>query len=106
MAIWAHRSAPSRGGPRRAQAGAAFIMLDPAYPPARLVEILRARRAARLVRLDAAGRAAGRGGACSPEAAAAARLDLLPAAAAAAAGLARRSREPPPVAVGPDDVAL
>ncbi len=42
VAIWAHRSAPiSWAVMGTLAAGGAFVMLDPAYPAARLVEILR-----------------------------------------------------------------
>ncbi len=42
VAIWAHRSAPVAWAVLGAlAAGGAFVMLDPAYPAARLVEILR-----------------------------------------------------------------
>jgi amino acid adenylation domain-containing protein len=42
VAIWAHRSAPVAWAVLGAlAAGGAFVMLDPAYPAARLIEILR-----------------------------------------------------------------
>src|SRR6185436_4050713 len=41
VAIWAHRSAPvAMAMMATAWAGGAFVMLDPAYPPARLAEII------------------------------------------------------------------
>ena len=45
VAVWAHRSAPVAWAVMGAlAAGGAFVMLDPAYPAARLVEILRLAR--------------------------------------------------------------
>jgi amino acid adenylation domain-containing protein len=42
VAVWAHRSAPLAWAVLGTlAAGGAFVMLDPAYPPARLAEILR-----------------------------------------------------------------
>jgi amino acid adenylation domain-containing protein len=42
VAIWAHRSSPAAWAVLGTlRAGAAFVMLDPTYPPARLVDILR-----------------------------------------------------------------
>ncbi|HVH13668.1 MAG TPA: condensation domain-containing protein, partial [Longimicrobium sp.] len=56
VAVWADRSA---GLPRALlaawKAGAAFVVLDPAYPPARLVEYVRIARPAALLVLPGAG---------------------------------------------------
>ncbi|HEV2844971.1 MAG TPA: amino acid adenylation domain-containing protein, partial [Thermoanaerobaculia bacterium] len=107
VAIYAHRSAPlALSVLGTLKAGAAFTMLDPAYPPARLAEILRLAGARALVRLEAAGPL--------PDAVEAwlaetghARMDLPRGGAAAAlARLAGFSDEPPAVTVGPDDVAV
>jgi len=56
VAVWSHRSAPlvwAILGVLRT--GAAFMILDPAYPEARLLEILKLARPHGFLRLDAAG---------------------------------------------------
>ncbi|HKH49381.1 MAG TPA: amino acid adenylation domain-containing protein, partial [Thermoanaerobaculia bacterium] len=56
VAIWAHRGAPlvwAILGVLRA--GAAFVILDPAYPEARLLEVMKLARPHGFLRLDAAG---------------------------------------------------
>ncbi len=56
VAIWAHRSAPIAWAVLGTlAAGGAFVMLDPAYPPARLVEILRLAEPRAWLELAAAG---------------------------------------------------
>jgi amino acid adenylation domain-containing protein len=56
VAIWAHRSAPVAWAVLGTlAAGGAFVMLDPAYPPARLVEILRLAEPRAWLELAAAG---------------------------------------------------
>ncbi len=56
VAIWAHRSAPVAWAVLGTlAAGGAFVMLDPAYPPARLAEILRLAEPRAWVALAAAG---------------------------------------------------
>jgi amino acid adenylation domain-containing protein len=107
VAVWVHRSAPVAAAVLGAlKAGAAFTMLDPAYPPARLVEILRVATPRALVRLEAAGPL--------PDAVEAWLIEAgcrqvdLPRGGAAAVleRLAGFPDEPPAVAVGPDDVAV
>jgi amino acid adenylation domain-containing protein len=105
VAVWAHRSASLAWALLGSlKAGAAFLILDPAYPLARLRQYLEIGRPAALLVVDGA----------PPlpeevEAAASGRLRLLlpPRSEAEARGfLADRSGEPPPVEVGPDDVAV
>ncbi|HEX8393776.1 MAG TPA: non-ribosomal peptide synthase/polyketide synthase [Longimicrobium sp.] len=56
VAIWAHRSAALvRGLLGTLRAGAAFVVLDPAYPSARLAEYVRLARPAALLRMETAG---------------------------------------------------
>jgi amino acid adenylation domain len=56
VAIFAHRSAPLVPALLGImKAGAAFLILDPQYPPARLVEYLRMARAKAILHLQAAG---------------------------------------------------
>jgi len=55
VAIWGHRSAALvRALLATLRTGAAFLVLDPAYPPGRLVDYLRIARPAALLRLSAA----------------------------------------------------
>ncbi len=107
VAVVAHRSAPVALAVLGAlRAGAAFTVLDPAYPAARLVETLRLAAPRALVRLEAAGplpdaveawlAAAGCPRIDLPRGGAAACLDRLAGFQAAA----------PAVAVGPDDPAV
>ncbi len=107
MAVWAHRSAPVAAAVLGAlKAGAAFTMLDPAYPPARLVEILRIAAPRALVRLEAGGPLPDAVDAWLIEAGCA-RVDLPRGGAAPVlARLAGFPDEPPAVATGPDDVAV
>src|SRR6185295_1726333 len=103
VAILAQRSAPLVQAVLGAlKAGAAFVMLDPSYPPFRLVEMLRLAEPRALVCLEAACRV--------PEAVEAwlatvpcARL-VLPCR-GASPELAALSCEPPSIAIGPDDAA-
>jgi amino acid adenylation domain-containing protein len=56
VAVWAHRSAPVAWAVLGAlRAGAAFVMLDPTYPPARLLEMLRLAAPRAWVEIAAAG---------------------------------------------------
>ncbi|HVF59868.1 MAG TPA: amino acid adenylation domain-containing protein [Thermoanaerobaculia bacterium] len=56
VALWGHRSAPLVAGLLATlESGAAFVVLDPAYPAARLVETLRLARPAGFLELEAAG---------------------------------------------------
>ncbi|MFL6236839.1 MAG: amino acid adenylation domain-containing protein, partial [Thermoanaerobaculia bacterium] len=107
VAVWAHRSAPVAAAVLGAlKAGAAFTMLDPAYPPARLVEILRVATPRALIRLEAGGPLPDAVDAWLAEAGCA-RLDLPRGGAAAVlARLEGLPAEPPAVATGPDDVAV
>ncbi len=107
VAVWVHRSAPVAAAVLGAlKAGAAFTMLDPAYPPARLVEILRVATPRALVRLEAAGPL--------PDAVEAWLIETgcrqvdLPRGGAGAVleRLAGFPDAPPAVAVGADDVAV
>ncbi len=107
VAVWAHRSAPVAAAVLGAlKAGAAFTMLDPAYPPARLVEILKVATPRALVRLEA-------GGPVPDEVeiwlieAGCVRVDLPRGGVAPVlARLEGLPGEPPAVATGPDDVAV
>ncbi|HEY3570035.1 MAG TPA: amino acid adenylation domain-containing protein, partial [Thermoanaerobaculia bacterium] len=108
VAVWAHRSAPVAAAVMGAlKAGAAFTMLDPAYPPARLVEILRIATPRALVRLEAGGPLPDGVEAWLIEAGCA-RIDL-PRGGGAGPVLERLAGlpgEPPAVTTGPDDVAV
>ena len=105
VAVYAHRSPAlvwSLLG--ISKAGAAYLILDPAYPPARLQAYLELAQPRALLRLEAAGP--------MPDALAAfaRRLNLrgtydLPAGLAAPAFLAARSPLPPAIEIGPDDLA-
>jgi amino acid adenylation domain-containing protein len=56
VAVWAHRSAPVAWAVLGTlRAGAVFVMLDPAYPPSRLVEILRLAEPRAWLEVSAAG---------------------------------------------------
>ncbi|HEX8904354.1 MAG TPA: condensation domain-containing protein, partial [Longimicrobiaceae bacterium] len=56
VAVWAHRSAPMvRALLGALRAGAAFVALDPAYPPARLAEYVRIAAPRGFLRIAAAG---------------------------------------------------
>jgi amino acid adenylation domain-containing protein len=56
VAVWAHRSAPVAWAVLGTlRAGAAFVMLDPTYPPARLLEMLRLAAPRAWVEIAAAG---------------------------------------------------
>jgi amino acid adenylation domain-containing protein len=56
VAIYAHRSAPVAWAVLGTlRAGAAFVLLDPAYPPARLIEMLRLAEPRAWLALEAAG---------------------------------------------------
>ncbi|HKV06686.1 MAG TPA: amino acid adenylation domain-containing protein [Thermoanaerobaculia bacterium] len=95
VAIWAHRSAALPGAVLGIlRAGAAFLVLDPAYPAPRLVEYLRLSRPRALVTIP---------GAPAPppevEAEIAFRVDLPAVSADGSAGA-------PPVESGPDDLAV
>jgi len=104
VAISAQRSAPLVQAVLGAlKAGAAFVMLDPSYPPLRLVEMLRLAEPRALVCLEAAGRL--------PEAVEAwlsavdcARIELP--CRGASPKLAAVAVAPPSIAIGPDDAAV
>ncbi|HSU83067.1 MAG TPA: amino acid adenylation domain-containing protein, partial [Thermoanaerobaculia bacterium] len=107
VAVWAHRSAPVATAVLGAlKAGAAFTMLDPAYPPARLVEILCIAAPRALVRLEAGGPLPDGVDVWLIEAGCV-RIDLPRGGAAPVLErLAGLPGEPPAVATGPDDVAV
>jgi amino acid adenylation domain-containing protein len=102
VAVWAHRSAPLVRALLAAwKAGAAFVSLDPAYPPARLAEYVRIARPSALLRIDA-------GGEVPPEVAEALGATVKSAVVLAAKGkdgVEDQSAEAPAVDVGPDDLA-
>jgi amino acid adenylation domain-containing protein len=107
VAIYAHRSAALAGAVLGVlKAGAAFLILDPAYPPERLAEYLRIARPRGFVELQEAGELPAALGEFVAESDCRCRL-TLPAFAAAAAWreLERFSDEEPAVEVGADDVA-
>ena len=102
VAVWAHRSAPLVRALLAAwKAGAAFVSLDPAYPPARLAEYVRVARPSALLRIPA-------GGEVPPEVAQALGATVkstLVLAAKGRDGVEDHSAEAPPVDVGPDGLA-
>jgi amino acid adenylation domain-containing protein len=110
VAIYAHRSASVVWAVLGTlKAGAAFLLLDPAYPPSRLVDYLEIARPAACLAVQGAGEPAPP----TPEveqalAALSLRLRLeLPARSAAAASelLAGYPATPPEIETGPDDLA-
>ncbi|HEV7671238.1 MAG TPA: non-ribosomal peptide synthase/polyketide synthase [Thermoanaerobaculia bacterium] len=87
------------------EAGAAFTILDPAHPPARLVDTLRLARPRGFIALEAAGPAAPEIEACLDELDVTGRL-LLPAAGSGHEDPAAGEPElPAGVEIGPDDLA-
>ena len=107
VAIWAHRSAPLPWAILGAmRAGAAFVVLDPAYPPSRLAAIVRLAEPKALVAVAAAGPVALEVVAALSEAAASGAVTLPGGGPRAALAEAAPWPEPPRVAVGADDVAL
>ncbi|HST63407.1 MAG TPA: AMP-binding protein, partial [Longimicrobium sp.] len=102
VAVWAHRSAPLVRALLAAwKAGAAFVSLDPAYPPARLAEYVRIARPSALLRIGA-------GGEVPPEVAEALGATVKSTVVLAAKGrdgVEDQSAEAPAVDVGPDDLA-
>jgi amino acid adenylation domain-containing protein len=102
VAVWAHRSAPLVRALLAAwKAGAAFVSLDPAYPPARLAEYVRIARPSALLRIGAAGEV-------PPEVAQALGATVKSTVVLAAKGkdgVEDRSAGAPTVDVGPDDLA-
>jgi amino acid adenylation domain-containing protein len=102
VAVWAHRSAPLVRALLAAwKAGAAFVSLDPAYPPARLAEYVRIARPSALLRIGA-------GGEVPPEVAQALGATVKSTVVLAAKGKDGAEDQPaqaPPVDVGPDDLA-
>ncbi|HEX8720257.1 MAG TPA: amino acid adenylation domain-containing protein, partial [Pyrinomonadaceae bacterium] len=105
VAVYAHRGAALVGAVLGVlKAGAAFLILDPAYPPGRLAEYLRIARPRGVVELEEAGELPAALGEFFAEPGC--RLSL-PAFADAEAwgGLGRFSDEDPAVEVGPDDLA-
>jgi amino acid adenylation domain-containing protein len=109
VAVWAHRGAPLAAAVLGTlRSGATLVMLDPAYPPARLVAMLEAATPSALVELEAAG---------EPPAAVvetlenlgSARLALSPQGLLRAPGMSdgpeHASEHPALPEVGPDDIA-
>ena len=87
------------------KAGGAFVILDPAYPAARLIETLRIAAPRAFLRLTEAGRLPAELDSFLDSLPGCIRLDLGPAAPEERV-LAGLASEPPAVAVGPDDLAL
>jgi len=102
VAVWAHRSAPLVRALLAAwKAGAAFVSLDPAYPPARLAEYVRIARPSALLRIGAAGEV-------PPEVAEALGATVKSTVVLGGKGkdgVEDHPAEAPPVDVGPDDPA-
>ncbi|HSK80082.1 MAG TPA: amino acid adenylation domain-containing protein, partial [Thermoanaerobaculia bacterium] len=89
VAVWAHRSAALPGAVLGIlHAGAAFLVLDPAYPAARLVDYLRLSRPRAFVTVA---------GAPAPPPEVEAELSSL---------ASRAGRSAPPAEAGPDDLAV
>jgi amino acid adenylation domain-containing protein len=107
VAIYAQRSAALVGAVLGVlKAGAAFLILDPAYPPERLVEYLRIARPRGFIGLKEAGELPAALGEFVAESGRLCRLSLPAFAAAGEWGeLERFSVEDPAVEVGPDDLA-
>ncbi len=117
VAVWAHRSAPLAVALVGAmKAGGVFVVLDPAYPEARLAAMVSRARPSALVEIAAAGEppaelAAALGGAArlrlgdAASLGGQAALGGSPASAGAGDALSGFPETPPPVAVGPDDPA-
>jgi non-ribosomal peptide synthetase component F len=109
VAVWAHRSAPLVRALLGAwRAGGAFVVLDPAYPAARLARTVRLARPAALLRVAAAGEPPAEVAAALAESAA---TTLLLGAreggegAEGVDGLAEEGAGPLPLAVDPDGLA-
>jgi amino acid adenylation domain-containing protein/FkbM family methyltransferase len=107
VAIFAHRSAPlAQAVLGTLKAGAALVLLDPAYPPSRLVEILELTAPSAWIEIAAAGPPPP---AVDAWLAAGGKPRLALPGGGAAAGLAHLAAwagERPAVAVGPDEVAV
>jgi amino acid adenylation domain-containing protein len=107
VAVWAHRSAPVALAVLGAlRAGGAFALLDPAYPAARLVEMLRLATPRAFLSLEAAGPVPGEVAAWRSQAGCPV-LDLPRGGAGAAlARFAGLAGQIPRIDIGPDDVAV
>jgi amino acid adenylation domain-containing protein/non-ribosomal peptide synthase protein (TIGR01720 family) len=107
VAIYAHRSAALVWGVLGVlKAGAAFVILDPAYPPARLITMLEMARPRGWLQLAAAGEPSTQLLDYLAAAPPACRLTLPRRAEAEASGLlAESSADDPRVPIGPDDLA-
>ncbi len=106
VAIYAHRCATLVWAVLGTlKAGGAFVVLDPAYPPARQVEVLRLAAPAAFLHLAEAGPLPAEIGDFLAARPGCVRLDLAPATAEERAG-GEPDAEPPAVAVGPDDLAV
>ncbi|HSS50710.1 MAG TPA: amino acid adenylation domain-containing protein, partial [Thermoanaerobaculia bacterium] len=105
VAIFGHRSAPLVWGILGVlKAGGAFLVLDPAYPAARQIEMLRLARPHAFLRVAAAGPLPAALEAFLAEPPGGCRLDLPPRA-AGCPPLAAMPALAPRVAIGPDDIA-
>jgi amino acid adenylation domain-containing protein len=107
VAIYAHRSASLVWAVLGTlKAGAAFLILDPGYPAARLIDYLEIARPAAWLAVRGAGEAPAEVAAALAVLAPRLRLELPPRSQAAAEGvLVGYPATPPEMAVGPDDLA-
>jgi amino acid adenylation domain-containing protein len=88
------------------KAGAAFLILDPAYPPARLIEYVRAAKPRGWIQMEQAGTPDARLVASVMESACCVRLDLPTRSSAESRDLlGEYATDDPGVSVGPDDLA-
>jgi amino acid adenylation domain-containing protein len=107
VAVYGHRSASLVWALLGVlKAGAAFLILDPAYPASRLADYLRMARPRGWIRVEAAGALPGALEQLVSDLPCCCRLSLPPRSVAAAQGLLTAcSTDAPGVAVGPDDLA-
>ncbi len=106
VAIYAHRSATLVWAVLGAlKAGAAFVALDPAYPPARIIEMLRLARPRAWLAMTAAGAVPEPIARFVAELPGCVSLELPPWHLGAPEALAALPTTDPAVAVGPDDLA-
>ena len=106
VAIYAHRDASIVVALLGVlKAGAVFVILDPAYPPARLVDYLRVAQPSGLLEMESAAELAAELEAYINAAAIPVRMKLARAKTNIARALARRAATAPKIAVGADDPA-
>ena len=107
VAIYGHRSASLVWAVLSTlKAGAAFLILDPAYPPARLIDYLQLAQPRAWLQIEAAGSPALDLQTYLGNQPFAARLTLPPGTAAAANGpWLEQPSDPPQIEIGPDDLA-